>query len=577
FLSENAAFAAAVEAAGLVWVGPPPAAIAAMGDKARARRVAEAQGVPVVPGHEGDQDPAALEAAASQLGFPVLIKAVAGGGGRGMRRVDAASGFAEALASARREAGSSFGDDRVIVERYVTRPRHIEVQVLADRHGAVLSLGERECSIQRRHQKVVEEAPSPGVSAALRAEMGAAAVAVARAVGYVGAGTVEFIVDASGRFYFLEMNTRLQVEHPVTECVTGLDLVELQLRVAEGEPLPLTQDQVALRGHAIEVRLYAEDPSRGYLPGTGPLHRLHLPGGEGLRIDAGYATGDVVSPHYDSMLAKLVAHGPDRATATRRLRGLVERAWAPGVVTNLPLLRQILAHPAWVEADLDTAFLERVGLPVAPPLNLERGALAATILGVTERRPTLAGPSGWRMGGRAEQVDRWRCGSEQVEVWWTPTDDGATVRIGAATHAVRVVSRDGDAWVVAVDGVRQNWRMARVPASPAHRTLDDGDLVYVHLGDGEAFVQLEPRFPERAEVAAEPGQCVAHTPGKVVFVAVAVGDVVAAGQRLLTLEAMKMEHPVTAPEAGVVAELRVALGDAVSEGELLARIAPVSG
>ncbi|MEQ1502422.1 MAG: biotin carboxylase N-terminal domain-containing protein, partial [Myxococcota bacterium] len=296
FLSENAAFAEAVEAAGLRWIGPPPSAIRAMGDKAKARAVAVAHGVPVVPGHDGADDVDALRAAARTIGFPVLIKAVAGGGGRGMRRVDAEADLPDALAAARREALSAFGDGAVLVERYVSRPRHVEIQVFGDQHGAVLWLGERECSIQRRHQKVVEEAPSPGLDPAMRRAMGEAAVTVARAVGYVGAGTVEFIVDADRRFYFLEMNTRLQVEHPVTECVTGLDLVALQLRVAEGEPLPLTQDQVKLDGHAIEVRVYAEDPLRGYLPGTGTLHRLDVPAGDGIRVDAGYETGSVVSP-----------------------------------------------------------------------------------------------------------------------------------------------------------------------------------------------------------------------------------------------------------------------------------------
>jgi acetyl/propionyl-CoA carboxylase alpha subunit len=570
FLSENARFAEAVEAAGLVWIGPPPSAIRAMGDKAAARKVAEQYGVPVVPGHSGSQDPDALVAAARAIGFPVLIKAVAGGGGRGMRRVDEESAFLEALAGARREAKAAFGDDAVIVERYVRRPRHVEVQVMGDRHGNVVSLGERECSIQRRHQKVVEEAPSPAVSEAMRAAMGEAAVRVAKAVGYQGAGTVEFIVEEGGSFYFLEMNTRLQVEHPVTECVTGLDLVELQLRVAEGERAPWGPEPVALRGHAIEVRLYAEDPLRGYLPGTGPLHRVDLPAGEGVRIDAGYATGDQVSPHYDAMLAKLIAYGPDRRTATRRLARAVEDAWVPGVVTNLPLLRQILAHPLWDAADLDTAFLERAGLPVAPPLNLERGAIAATVLAVHQRRSALPGPAGWRVFGRAEQVDTWRCGNETARVAWTPTADGAVVN----GQRVVVLAQDGDQLTVSVDGLRQRWRLAWIPADPTHRAIDDGDLVYVHLGDGEAFVQLEPRFPERAAAAGDPGDCTAPTPGKVVAVHVVVGDLVEAGQKLVTLEAMKMEHPVTAPEAGVVSEIRVAVGDTVEEGAHLARITP---
>lgn len=575
FLSENAAFAEQVEAAGLTWIGPPPSAIRAMGDKASARRVAVAHGVPVVPGVDGlaaDADPDALLAAAREIGFPVLIKAVAGGGGRGMRRVDEPAAFHAALDGARREALAAFGDAAVILERYVRRPRHIEVQILADRHGSVLWLGERECSIQRRHQKVVEEAPSPGVSAEMRARMGASAVTVARAVGYVGVGTVEFIVDADGAYHFLEMNTRLQVEHPVTELVTGLDLVELQLRVAEGEALPFGQDDVRLTGSAIEVRVYAEDPLRDYLPGTGTLRRAVFaePDAPGIRVDAGYAAGDTVSPYYDAMLAKVIAHGPDRATATRRLARAMGAAWVPGVVTNLPLLRQILAHPLWRDADLDTAFLERAGLPVAPPLNLERGALAALAAAWGARDPAFAG---WRMHGRASRRERFRCGDQAVEVVVTPTATGFVAEIGAARHTVDVLGREGDAVRVQVDGIAARWCVARIPANPSAPTPDgDGDLVYVHLGDGEAFVQLEPRFPVRAPAAQEPGTLLAPTPGRVAAVHAAVGDAVVAGQRLVTLEAMKMEHAVNAPHDGVVAELRVAVGQQVDEGVLLARI-----
>ncbi|MEZ4234903.1 MAG: biotin carboxylase N-terminal domain-containing protein [Myxococcota bacterium] len=588
FLSENAAFAERVQAAGLTWIGPPPAAIRAMGDKATARQVAAAHDVPVVPGHDRSDEPDVLLAEARRIGFPVLIKASAGGGGRGMRRVDAEGDFAAALASARREAQAAFGDGRVLLERYVLQPRHVEVQILADAHGTVLALGERDCSIQRRHQKIVEEAPAPGLPEGLRARMHEAAVRVARAVDYVGAGTVEFVVDGAAlargeadAFFFLEMNTRLQVEHPVTELVTGLDLVELQLRVAEGEPLGLTQADVALTGCAVEVRIYAEDPLRDYLPATGTLHRLHLP--DDVRIDAGYASGDAVSPHYDAMLAKLVAHGPDRATATRRLLRAVERAWAPGVSTNLPLLRQVLAHPLWAEAELDTAFLARAALPAAPPLNLDRGVLAALALGHFERAatPRPPGPAGWRSHGRAVQRDRYRCG-DQVRVAEV-TADGGTLRValhsdGAdrAEHVVRPLRRDGDVLDLVVDGVRVRWRAVRVPSEPTHATLDDGDTVYVHLEDGEAFVQLEPRFPAPLPADAPPGACVAPTPGKVAAVEVAVGDAVEAGQRLVVLEAMKMEHPVVASEAGTVAEIRVEVGQQVDEGALLVRIEPAA-
>jgi len=573
FLSENADFAEAVVRAGLVWVGPPPAAIRAMGDKAAARRVAEDLGIPVVPGFDGSQDDDALAAAAAQLGFPVLIKAVAGGGGRGMRQVGDADEFEAALASARREARGAFGSDDVILERVVSQPRHVEVQVLADQHGAVLHLGERDCSVQRRHQKVIEEAPSGAVDPALRATLGEAACRVARAVGYVGAGTVEFLVDDVGAFFFLEMNTRLQVEHPVTEQVTGLDLVALQLLVADGEPLGLTQDEVRIDGWAIEARVVAEDSLRDYLPAAGSLVRVDLPGSEGIRVDAGFATGDEVSPHYDGLLAKIIATGPDRKTATRRLLRAVEQAWVPGIPTNLPLLRQALGHDHWASGRVTTAFLADAGLPVAPLTNLARGALAATCLGVAQRRShTDAVPAGFRLGGPAEQADTWRCGAEEVVVRWTPTADGLRAVVGEMEHNVALGALDGDVLQVEVDGVRQSWRLAWVRARPGHTSVDDGDTVYAHLGDGEAFVQLVPRFPAQAD-AVVPGTCTAATPGKVVWVSVAVGDAVKAGQLLVVLEAMKMEHRVTAPQDGMVAEVRIAPGDQVGQGDLLVRVA----
>ncbi len=571
FLSENATFAEAVIAAGLVWIGPPPEAIRSMGDKAAARRVARAHGVPVVPGFDESQDEDELARAAEAIGYPVLIKATAGGGGRGMRRVDEPGAFLDALRGAKREALSAFGSDAVIVERYVTRPRHVEVQVMADAHGAVLWLGERECSIQRRHQKVVEEAPSPMVDEALRRAMGEAAVKVARAVGYVGAGTVEFVAEAGGSFWFLEMNTRLQVEHPVTEEITGLDLVELQLRVADGEPLPLRQEDLRLRGCALEARVYAEDPMRDWLPATGRALRVDLPLGEGIRVDAGFASGDEVSPYYDAMLAKIVAWGPDRATATRRMRRAVEAAWVPGLVTNLPLLRQIFAADLWREADLDTAFLPRAGLPQAPPIHLRTGVVGALALGAWERRGG-PGPAGFRGWGRARQTDTFRCGAEEVVAAWTPTPRGLRIEALGATSEVEVLGRDGDALELVVDGVRERWRVLRVPASVRHASLDDGDRVYVHAGDHEAYVELVPRFPVVGAGEVEPGACVAPTPGKVTVVAVGVGDVVKKGQRLLTLEAMKMEHAVLAPHDGVVAEVRAEVGRQVAEGELLIRL-----
>ncbi len=576
FLSENAEFAQAVLDAGLTWIGPSPAAIRAMGDKAAARKVAVAHGVPVVPGWDGDQDEETLVREAARIGYPVLIKATAGGGGRGMRRVDEPAAFPEALRSAKAEALSSFGSDRVIVERYVLRPRHVEVQVLGDAHGTVLHLGERECSIQRRHQKVVEEAPSPGVSPALRRAMGEAAVTVAKAVGYASAGTVEFVVAPDGAFYFLEMNTRLQVEHPVTEEVTGLDLVALQLLVAEGRALPLRQEDVVLRGHSIEVRLYAEDPLRDWLPATGMLRALSIPGGDGIRIEAGFRGGDEVSPHYDAMLAKLIATGPDRATAIRRLQRLLDGAWAPGLVTNLPLLRQIAHHPLFAAADLDTAFLGRAGLPQPPPANVALGVLGALALGFAERRARAQGPAGFRTFGRATQRDTFLAGADEVTATWTPAGTGFDATVGAATHAVRDVAlrtEGGDTVLdLVLDGVRQSWRVHRAPKDATHATLDDGDRVWVHAGDAEGYVELVPRFPAADAVEVEPGACVAPTPGKVTSVRVAVGDVVEKGALLLTLEAMKMEHRVVAPSAGRVVAVRAEPGAAVREGELLVRL-----
>ena len=573
-LSENPAFARAVREAGLIWVGPPPEAMEAVADKAAAREVAAAHGVPVLPGArlDGASD-AAIAAEADRIGFPLLVKAVAGGGGRGMRRVDDPSALAEALVSARREAGAAFGDDRVLLERFVARGRHVEVQIFGDAHGDVVHLGERECSIQRRYQKIVEEAPSPAVTPALRARMGEAACAIGRAVGYTGAGTVEFLLEPDGSFWFLEVNARLQVEHPVTELVTGLDLVAWQIAVAEGAPLPLSQPEIRLDGHAIEVRLVAEDPMRGDLPGTGRLVRLALPEGPGVRVDAGFAEGTAISQHYDGLVAKILAHGPDRATATRRLQRALEATWAPGPVNNLPLLKQILATPAWAAGDLHTGFLAENGLPQAPPTHAAEGALAAVVAAWADRGPAPA--AGFRLRGPAWQTDvftsfgarisaRWRAvGGAEVEVELA-VDDAAP-----ATHRVALQGRDGDRLDVEVDGVRRRWRVATADGAP----IGDGALVYAHLGGGaEAMVHLEPRLPPPAPPRPEPGRLTAPTPGTVVAVRVAVGDAVEAGATLVVLEAMKMEHAVRADQRGRVAEIRVATGDAVAEGALLVRI-----
>jgi 3-methylcrotonyl-CoA carboxylase alpha subunit len=566
FLSENAAFAEAVEAAGLIWVGPPASAIRAVGDKAAAKALATACGVPTAAGRWGLDDPAALAEAAAALGYPVLLKATAGGGGRGMRRVDHPDALAEAIASARREAEAAFGSGALLVERYLERARHIEVQIAADQVGGVVHLYERECSVQRRHQKVFEEAPSPAVTPALRDALGAASIALARAAGYVGVGTCEFLLEPDGRFAFLEMNTRLQVEHPVTEAITGIDLVAWQLQIALGEPLPLRQAEIPLRGHAIEARLYAEDPMRDYAGAAGAIRVLDLPADAGVRVDAGYASGDTVSVHYDAMVAKVIAHGPTRAVANQRLTRALDRAWLVGLPNNLPLLRQVVRHPLWRAADLDTHFLARAGLPAPPPLHPTAGVLAATALA---RQLDAAPQPGFRLGGPSWQEDRWRCGDTVYPVRWRRSP-ALEIALEGVTHAVEVFGWDGQSLDLAVDGLRQRVRACWTGPADA---VADGETVYLHGGDWESMVRLEPRFP--APLAAEtPGTCAAPTPGTVVQVAVAVGDRVRQGDLLVTLEAMKMEHRTTAPWDGVVVHVAVVAGEGVAAGALLARVEP---
>ncbi|MEZ4316813.1 MAG: biotin carboxylase N-terminal domain-containing protein [Myxococcota bacterium] len=579
FLSERAAFARAVLDAGLTWIGPSPDAIDAMGDKARARQLAVKHGVPVVPGYDGAaQDLDTFRAAAERIGFPVLLKAAAGGGGRGMRRVDGPEELQAALDSARREAESSFGDGTLLLEKLVVGPRHIEVQVFGDTHGNVVHLFERECSIQRRHQKVVEEAPSPGVDPELRAALGEAAVRLAKAVGYVGAGTVEFIVGADRSWAFLEMNTRLQVEHEVTELVTGTDLVAWQIAVAEGAPLPATQDELRIDGHAVQVRVYAEDPDRDWLPTHGPLHRLDL---HGTRVSAAYRGGDTVGVHYDPMLAKLLVHGPTRSAANRLLERAVTTAWAPGLVTNLPLLRQIARHPLWEAGDLDTAFLTRAGLPKPPPVDVRLTVLGVTALLASQTLSTRAFPAqvspGFRLSGPEWLSDRWAVAGAEIEVHHRFTGPatglpsaGIEVRWGEEGRAAFVLhSREGDRISLTVDGVRQTWKVLHVPSASGRSTLDDGDGVYLHSGEAEGFAVLVPRFPPPAPPAPDPGSSRAPTPGTVRAVLVAPGDAVTAGQTLVVLEAMKMEHRVVAGADGTIDEVRVNVGDAVDEGALL--------
>lgn len=571
FLSENAGFAEACAAAGIVFVGPPAGAIRAMGSKSAAKQLMEKAAVPLVPGYHGDdQDPARLAAAADAIGYPVLIKASAGGGGKGMKVVAGRGDFAEALASAKREAAAAFGDDRVLVEKYLTRPRHIEIQVFADRHGNVLHLNERDCSIQRRHQKVVEEAPAPGMTPERRAAMGAAAVEAARAVGYVGAGTVEFIAEGDG-FYFMEMNTRLQVEHPVTEAITGLDLVEWQIRVARGEVLPLTQDEVPVRGHAVEVRLYAEDPAKGFLPQTGRLAHLKLPEGEpGIRVDAGVRAGDAVSIHYDPMIAKIIAEGADRAEALARLARALDRTEVVGLATNRAFLARIARHPAFAAADLDTGFIARHEAELLPPASPADGrtlALAAFAVMARQEAEAKAATDPADPWSPWSRSDAFRLNRPRfVDLSFTEAGGMVPVRAHFEAGGLRVEAGGADHCVageLAADGslaVRLDGR--RLSA----RAIFDGRRLTL-LADGRETVLdlVDPRAVATGEGTGG-GRVVSPMPGTVVAVSVALGDRVEKGRALVVVEAMKMEHTLRAPRDGVVARIAAAAGDLVAEG-----------
>ena len=571
FLSENAGFAEACAAAGIAFVGPPPAAIRAMGSKAESKRIMAAAGVPVVPGYHGEaQDDALLAAEAARIGFPVLIKASAGGGGKGMRPVLATGDFAAELAGARREAKSAFGDDRVLLERYLQRPRHVEVQVFADAQGNTIHLHTRDCSVQRRHQKVLEEAPAPDLPPALRARLHDAAVAAAKAVGYVNAGTVEFIVEGDDAF-FMEMNTRLQVEHPVTEMVTGLDLVEWQLRVAAGEPLPL-REAPPVSGHSVEVRLYAEDPAHGFRPAVGTVRRFAAPAGTpDLRVETGIRSGDAITPNYDPMVAKIVAHGADRGEALYRLAAALDGTGVVGPATNLDFLRRLARHPAMLAAELDTGFLGRHLADLVPepvPAGPRVLAVAAAIHLDRQALGRAASPwdrgDGWRLRGAAERVLKLHDGTAAHELHLRQErgalrlllllEDGAAVRIGS-------VSRDGEGHCsVAVDG-----RVLRVGVEDG----EGGAFTITLSGAEEAgawtFRPLDPYAPPGGEAAAE-GRLAAPIPGRVVQLLVDVGDIVERGQVLAVLEAMKTELRITAPADGTVAHLGCAVGDSVEEG-----------
>ena len=575
FLAENAGFARACANAGLVFIGPDADAIELMGDKARAKARMAAAGVPCVPGHDGagsgGSDPGAdaFARAAAEIGYPVLIKAVAGGGGRGLRRVDAEGELAEALARARSEAESAFGDGRLMLEKLLTGVRHVEVQVFGDRHGNVIHLGERDCSVQRRHQKVVEESPSPAVDAALRRRLGAAAVAAGKAVGYAGAGTVELLLTAAGDFYFMEMNTRLQVEHPVTELVTGLDLVEWQLRVAAGEPLPLEQDDVVFHGHAIEARLYAEDPAAGFLPRPGTLLAWTPPVIEGVRVDHALAAGTEVSAAYDPLLAKLVAHGRDREEARRRLLLALASTEVLGVVTNRRFLGKLLAHPAFVAGEATTAFVGEALTPqdlATPPPDPEVVALAAILLS----RPDVErnGPPGYGAAG-------W-----PVELEW---DDGAAaVRVEPLGESRYRVTADAS---VEIELLAVSDTTLRYESDGRQRTLAwcrDGGAVWLDDGPlgrdrgGGLSRRFAPRQRRRAPAPVGDGRVTAPMAGRVKEVRATAGAACAAGETLLVLEAMKLETPIAAPFAGVVAEVRVAAGEQVRQRQLLAVVAPTS-
>ncbi len=582
FLSENPLFAEACADAGIIFVGPPAAAMRAMGAKDAAKRLMEKADVPVVPGYHGDnQDPEFLAAQAEKIGFPVLIKAVAGGGGRGMRRVDNAGEFAAALTSAMRESKAAFGDDKVLIERYMAKPRHIEIQVFADSHGNAVHLFERDCSIQRRHQKVIEEAPAPGMPMAMREKMGAAAVQAAKAIGYVGAGTVEFIADASqglreDNFFFIEMNTRLQVEHPVTEMITGQDLVEWQLRVAMGETLPRVQSQIQFSGHAFEVRLYAENPATGFLPSTGSLRHLRLPACEnGVRIDTGVREGDEVSIFYDPMIAKLIVHGADREQARRRLCAALEAVQIAGPAGNAGFLRAIAGHPAFASGDVDTGFIERhlaVLVPAGDGAAVDDTVLALASLAVLAERAQQTCAIAAKSGDPFSpwfRTDGWRAnatGRETLRFMSNGAEIGITVEYAAGGTLLHLPGGEMRATGVLADG--------QLTAELGGRKISagvnaDGMRITVMLAGHAHIVELHDPVHDAELDEGGSGDIIAPMSGKLISVHVKPGDSVAKGDPLAVLEAMKMENTLTALADGVVAEVNYATGDQVDEGAVV--------
>ena len=583
FLSENEEFAKACGDAGLVFIGPPASAIKAMGLKAESKQLMEKAGVPLVPGYHGsDQDPALLKREADRMGYPVLIKASAGGGGKGMRAVEKTEDFDAALASCKREAINSFGDDAVLVEKYAQRPRHIEIQVFGDTHGNYVYLFERDCSVQRRHQKVLEEAPAPGMTQAMRRQMGEAAVAAARAVNYVGAGTVEFIVeqrnDGTMNFFFMEMNTRLQVEHPVTEAITGLDLVEWQLRVAFGEKLPLLQDQLRIHGHAIEARICAENPDNNFLPATGTLHVYGLPPsvsferanrgdtGVAVRVDAGVREGDVISPFYDSMIAKLIVHGDTREQALARMDEALAQVHIVGLNTNVQFLRHVVQSRSFAKADLDTALIpreqavlfnqEKIGLPAAVA-----AAVALTLLEekAQETDDPFSKRDGWRSHGVALRRFEFEFHGQSAQAELSYLHDGALRLVAGGTEGLLVFSRSEGVVNIRFGAQRLNAHIYR-----------RGEMVHIFARQGATQITVIDQLAHAGEAHGEAGRLTAPMPGKVVSFSVKAGDTVSKGQALAVMEAMKMEHTIAAPADGVVQEILYAAGDQVAEGaELL--------
>lgn len=567
FLAENAAFAQACRQAKVTFIGPTPEAILAMGSKREAKALVHDAGVPVIPGYDGaSQDPSVLANEALRIGFPVLLKASAGGGGKGMKLVHEESELPDAIASAAREGLSAFGDGTLLVEKYIDNPRHVEIQILGDGHGNLIHLNERECSIQRRHQKIIEETPSSALDSGLRKQMGEAAVRCGAAIGYQNAGTVEFILGPDRRFYFLEVNTRLQVEHPITECVTGLDLVEEQIRVAQGEPLRMSQDEVRMEGAALEVRLYAEDPDAGFLPQSGKVVDWHLPPAKGLRVDSGVESGSDVGIHYDPMLAKIITSGETRASALQRMRRALRTLSVQGVTTNRDFLLRVLDHPAYIAGAIDTHFIER---------HLQDGSLGGRPDGVEERVAAIAAlaeqqqrsrertilpeiPSGWRNNYHTAQWVEYSNGDRDFRIEYRHHGDNCfTVWSENDTRNLRVVSWAAPLLVWEEDGHRQSARV-----------IFDRARVYVHTTDFSAGLSRKPRFPDKS-LAIPPGGCVAPMPGKVIELRVAEGDTVEMGQVLLIMEAMKMEHSVTAPQEGTVSQVTVATGDQVDADTLL--------